>query len=110
MKTWDEMREKIGLEGGSIVSSNDCSSYEISTARSCGRMYVDERHYGYIWRPKIKVEENARLREALETSLLLLEHGDFTNGVTDGTATIDEGATKAGWMIDEIRQVLKQFP
>lgn len=50
--------------------------------------------------------EAKRYRNALETALLLLEHGDFTNGVTDGTGTIDEGRKRAEEMIVEIRAIL----
>lgn len=50
-----------------------------------------------------------QFKDALEKAALLLEHSDFTNGVTDSTGTIDEGRTKAGWMLDEIRQVLKEL-
>ena len=44
-------------EGGTIVSSNDCSPYEISLARCCHRFFVDAQGFGYVYRPKKKEEK-----------------------------------------------------
>ena len=38
-------------EGGEIVSSNDCTSIEIVQAQAYGRFWVDERAFGYLYRP-----------------------------------------------------------
>jgi hypothetical protein len=39
-------------DGGNVVSSNDCSEAEVAYAQACGRIYVDEDGFGYIYRPK----------------------------------------------------------
>ena len=51
--------------GGKIISSADCTNYEISIARACNRMFVDENGFGYIYVPdpekensKVKFETN----------------------------------------------------
>lgn len=40
-------------EGGTVVSSNECSVEEITHAQACRRFYVDARSYGYVYRPKV---------------------------------------------------------
>lgn len=43
------------------------------------------------------------LLEACEWALLLIENGNFKNGVLDQTETIDEGEVKARQIYDQIR-------
>lgn len=50
------------------------------------------------------VEENQKLLNALKDAVLLLEHGDFRNGVEHNG--IDEGDVRAGEMIDRIHLVI----
>lgn len=50
------------------------------------------------------VAERDRLRDALRDALVLLENGDFANGVTH--FGLDEGAMAAGHMIERLRQAL----
>lgn len=50
------------------------------------------------------IAERDRLREALRDALVLLENGDFANGVTH--FGLDEGAMAAGHMIERLRQAL----
>lgn len=55
--------------------------------------------------------EVERLREALETITSMCEmHGEFSNGVTDSTGTIDEGNVRAGEIIGAARAALKETP
>ena len=45
---------RLLAEGGTIVSSNDCSPLEIAIARSHGRFWVDPTTaYGYVWQPPV---------------------------------------------------------
>lgn len=47
----------------------------------------------------------------LETIKMLIEvchHGDFRNGVTDPTGSIDEGEVRTGELIDDARRVLRK--
>lgn len=39
-------------QGGKIVSSNDCTVVEIIVASSCGRWYVDEQGFAFIYFPE----------------------------------------------------------
>jgi hypothetical protein len=50
----------------------------------------------------------AKLREALEEMMECHLHGDFKNGVTDATGTMDEGDYLAGCIYDHARAVLKE--
>ncbi|MCK5611896.1 hypothetical protein KAR91_59045 [Candidatus Pacearchaeota archaeon] len=47
----EKLLKKLACEGGTIVSSAECSELEIAEARCCERMFVDEGGLGYIWRP-----------------------------------------------------------
>jgi hypothetical protein len=47
-----------------------------------------------------------RLRDGLGLLLGLCDHGDFSNGVTDPTGSIDEGCVRAGEVFDEVRKLL----
>lgn len=61
----DENRKKLFNKlvtyGGAIVSSNECSSLEISEARSGDRFFVDGDGYGFVWRTSdwLKTREEA---------------------------------------------------
>ena len=46
----EQMLEKIGLMGGCIVSSADCSEIEIADARVRGDFYVDADGFGFVRR------------------------------------------------------------
>jgi hypothetical protein len=48
-----------------------------------------------------------KLREQLEKLIGLCENGDFKNGVTDATGTIDEGDVTSDKIIVEARELLK---
>lgn len=48
----------VETKGGCVVSSNDCSEWEIVAARACDRFYVDSRAYGYVIRPSQKRTRN----------------------------------------------------
>jgi len=50
MKTTIELIQLLVEKGGAIVSSNDCSTFEISDAQATGRFAADEDGYGYVWR------------------------------------------------------------
>jgi hypothetical protein len=54
------------------------------------------------------------LKMALETIQIMSQQGDFSNGVTDPTNTMDEGDRRIGWLADDaikaIRQALDQLP
>ena len=54
----EKLFKKLAYEGGTIVSSAECSEIEIAEARCCDRMFVDEGGLGYIWRPANKDREN----------------------------------------------------
>ena len=54
----EKLFKKLAYEGGTIVSSAECSELEIAEARCCERMFVDEGGLGYIWRPANKDREN----------------------------------------------------
>lgn len=56
--------------------------------------------------PQISQETARKLLEVCETAILLIENGDFRNGVTDPLGTIDEGAFRAGELITECREAL----
>lgn len=49
------------------------------------------------------------LRDALDRAIQLLEYGDFRNGVTDPTGTLDEGVVLAGGLIGELRALAGQL-
>lgn len=59
--------DKVATYGGAIVSSNECSSLEITDAREGDRFFVDGDGYGFVWRTNdwLKTREEAfqRLRE-----------------------------------------------
>ena len=44
----------LKVNGGSIVSSNSLSTYEINQARASNRMFVDDDGFGFIWLPSFK--------------------------------------------------------
>ena len=46
--TAEEFLQKLSEEGGSIVSTNDLTVFEISAARAEDRMFVDDNGYGYV--------------------------------------------------------------
>jgi hypothetical protein len=48
-----ELFELLIQNGGQIVSSNNCSTFEINQARASDRMFVDENSFGFIWIPEI---------------------------------------------------------
>ena len=48
--TMKYLLEKMATDGGSIVSSANCSEFEISEARARGDLYVDENNLGYVRR------------------------------------------------------------
>ena len=54
----EKLLKKLAYEGGTIVSSSECSTVEIAEARCCERMFVTEGGLGYIWRPANKDKEN----------------------------------------------------
>lgn len=41
--------------GGCIVSSGDSSPEEVDQARLCGRLRVDARGFGYVYRPSVRL-------------------------------------------------------
>ena len=43
---------RLAEEGGVIISSNDCSKLEISTARACGRFLIIDS-FGFVLRLKL---------------------------------------------------------
>lgn len=54
--SWRNEKEFLNLLaylGGSIVSSNNCTEIEISTAREEHRMLVDEDGMGFIYIPEV---------------------------------------------------------
>jgi hypothetical protein len=53
---------------------------------------------------KLTLEEE--LIEVLESLYELCLNGDFRNGVTDSSGTMDEGDVKAGERIDRARELL----
>ena len=50
------------------------------------------------------------LHSAAEAAYELLLHGDFRNGVTDSTGSIDEGDVRSGEIIDRLRGALDGLP
>jgi len=40
--------------GGCVVSSGDSSPEEVAQARACGRLHVDARGCGYVYRPAVR--------------------------------------------------------
>jgi hypothetical protein len=52
MKTPDQLIRLLGISGGAIVSSNDCSEIEIADARATSRFAVDEDGFGFVLRSK----------------------------------------------------------
>ena len=89
-----QLLEKL-KEGGSIVSSNDCSQLEIAEAKACDRMHVDENGFGFIYFPKkekminiqdddghwyyIPKNQKEKFVEMLEEAGEKEDHGDFIN-------------------------------
>lgn len=63
---------------------------------------------GWGARGEYDKEQIAALRDALDRAIQLLEHGDFRNGVTDPTGTLDEGVVLAGGLIGELRALAGQ--
>jgi hypothetical protein len=53
----DTLLDLLIANGGSIVSSNDCSVLEISLAQACGRFCVDDDGMGFVYRPPLKIKE-----------------------------------------------------
>lgn len=70
----EELLKKLAHEGGTIVSSSECSELEIAQAACCKRIYVTEGGLGYIWRPASK-----DIKDKLDTELekLALKDGDI---------------------------------
>jgi hypothetical protein len=50
---FNELFQKL-KNGGKIVSSASCTELEIAQAKACGRIYVDEQGYGFIYLPENK--------------------------------------------------------
>lgn len=46
-----EFLQLLAEEGGAIVSSNECTTEEISDAQAEGRFYADSEGYGYVHNP-----------------------------------------------------------
>jgi hypothetical protein len=53
MPTAEELLAML-RRGGCIVSSGDSSPEEIEQARVCGRLHVDARGCGYVYRPAVR--------------------------------------------------------
>jgi hypothetical protein len=53
-----EFLKLLVSNGGSIVSSNDCTVEEIAAARAEKRFYVDADSFGYVYVPKKAAEES----------------------------------------------------
>jgi len=52
VKTLEELINDLAIEGGAIVSSNDCLEIEIANAMNTGRMCILEDGLGFIRRTK----------------------------------------------------------
>lgn len=61
----DELLRMLA-RGGCIVSSGDSSPEEIAQARLCGRLHVDGRGFGCVYRPAVRLMP----AEALEPATL----------------------------------------
>lgn len=48
------------------------------------------------------------LEIALEAIQIMSEQGDFSNGVTDPTNTMDEGDRRIGWLADDAIKAIRQ--
>lgn len=47
--TLEEFLQRLSEDGGHIVSTNELTVFEISTARAEERLFVDDNGYGYVW-------------------------------------------------------------
>ena len=45
------MLDRLGKEGGIIVSSHECSNLEIAQAQANNNFYVDDDMYGFVYVP-----------------------------------------------------------
>jgi len=45
------MLDRLGKEGGIIMSSHECSNLEIAQAQAGGNFYVDDDMYGFVYVP-----------------------------------------------------------
>jgi len=66
-----------------------------------GQLSSSGRHTGVLedFESAIRASERAKyaaLVEAAENALTLIAHGDYHNGVTDSTGSVDEGEVRAG--------------
>lgn len=58
IKTADELLDKLARQGGVIVGTNMLSSYGITLAAACDRMYVNEYNLGFVLLPNCYAEVN----------------------------------------------------
>lgn len=54
--------------GGCIVSTGDSSPAEIAQARVCGRLHVDARGFGYVYRPPVRCDGPWRSSQGQESA------------------------------------------
>ncbi len=54
MPTGEELLRMLA-RGGCIVSSGDSSPEEIEQARICGRLHIDARGFGCVYRPSVRL-------------------------------------------------------
>lgn len=66
METLDDILRKLASNGGVIVSSLRCGSFEIDDAQDENRMIVTEDGYGLIWQPEGHIPRTAPRRPRLE--------------------------------------------
>jgi len=48
-------------DGGMIVSSGQCSMETIARSNVCGRMYVDDRGFGYVYVGQLKLSDQVQV-------------------------------------------------
>jgi hypothetical protein len=58
-----EMLGDLARLGGAIVSSNECTDFEVAQTAACGRFYVNEADaLGFVRRPKEWLQEIKKLQ------------------------------------------------
>ncbi len=65
----EELLQKLKKESGALVSTKDCSPFEIAIAQTQGNMFVDADGCGFILRPQIWLDSVKALSESLTAQL-----------------------------------------
>lgn len=65
----EELLQKLKDDGGAIVTSNECTVFEIAGARADGRMFVDKDGIGFVLRPQIWLDATKGLALIVASSL-----------------------------------------